>query len=130
MAFFRLIFLSLASTALFAGGLIALNPLNIEPAYARKEKDTAQNMAPGQCSVIIMYGASWCGVCKSREAEMKAQGIAFTEYLVDQDRKAKKIFLRKIKGTELEHYGYPTFEVNSRLYKNYDPSYLVEQSCL
>ncbi len=129
MEFLRLIVFSALFLGLCVGILIWKNPLKSVQSE-QQARNARQTVVGRQCHVIVMYGASWCGVCKMRKQEMTAQHIAFKEYQVDRDPRANDIFLRKIRGTELEHYGYPTFEVNGQLYKNYDPAYLVEQSCL
>ena len=41
---------------------------------------------------VVMYSASWCGVCKRAKAYFQSKSIAFTEYDVDTSAKGKKDF--------------------------------------
>lgn len=46
---------------------------------------------------VIMYGASWCGVCKQARTYFKQHGIRYTEYDVEKSEKGKAGF-KKLKG--------------------------------
>jgi len=37
---------------------------------------------------VELYTTSWCGYCKQAKAFLRSQGIAYTEYDVEQDREA------------------------------------------
>lgn len=34
---------------------------------------------------VVVYGATWCGACRSLEAQLRARGVPFTEVDVDRD---------------------------------------------
>lgn len=39
---------------------------------------------------VIMYSTDWCGVCKRAKKYFKSNNIAFTEYNIDKNAKAKQ----------------------------------------
>lgn len=39
---------------------------------------------------VVMYSASWCGVCAQAKAYMQARGIPYTEHDIDASSKNKK----------------------------------------
>lgn len=41
---------------------------------------------------VLLYGTSWCGYCKQAKAFMQKKGIAFTEYDIEHDARAKQAF--------------------------------------
>jgi glutaredoxin len=41
---------------------------------------------------VVMYSASWCGICKKARAYFEAQSIDFSEYDVDKDPQRKREF--------------------------------------
>lgn len=43
---------------------------------------------------VVMYSASWCGVCKRAAAYFRAEGIPFTEYDVERSAKGRADFRR------------------------------------
>ena len=46
---------------------------------------------------VIMYSASWCGVCKTAKKYFKKNNIKYTEYDIEKSAKGKKDF-KKING--------------------------------
>lgn len=45
---------------------------------------------PGKAKKVVMYSASWCGVCTRAKRFFKAEGIPFRELDVDENSKAKR----------------------------------------
>lgn len=43
---------------------------------------------------VVMYSASWCGVCKQARRYFEQQQIAFTEYDIEQDAKGRTAYRR------------------------------------
>ncbi len=43
---------------------------------------------------IVMYSASWCGVCKRARRYFKANNIPFREYDIERNRRAEREFRR------------------------------------
>jgi glutaredoxin len=43
---------------------------------------------------VVMYSTSWCGYCKKAKRYFRTNGIAFTEYDIENDRRAKSRYDR------------------------------------
>jgi glutaredoxin-like YruB-family protein len=43
---------------------------------------------------VVMYSTGWCGYCKKAKRYFKANGIAYTEYDIEKDRRAKSEYDR------------------------------------
>lgn len=95
----------------------------LTPAYQNLQ------LAEGQCSVLEMYSMSWCGYCRIKREQLQQQNIAFKEYILDEDRAAKRFFKRKMKLMKIRKYGYPTFIINDQFVQNYPVDYLINKSC-
>ncbi|MGD8312585.1 MAG: glutaredoxin family protein [Gammaproteobacteria bacterium] len=49
-------------------------------------------------STIILYSASWCGVCKQARAYFQRQGISYREFDIERTARGREDF-RKLGGT-------------------------------
>jgi glutaredoxin len=63
---------------------------------------------------VMMYSASWCGVCKQARAYFVAKHIPFTEYDVEQSDKGKHDF------AALHGHGVPIILVGNRRMNGFD----------
>ena len=55
---------------------------------------------------VVMYSASWCRYCKKARMYFRSNNIAFTEYDIEKDEKAKKRYKRMgAKGVPVIIYG-------------------------
>jgi len=43
---------------------------------------------------VVMYSASWCGICRQARAYFEGQGIDYNEYDVDTNARGKRDFAR------------------------------------
>lgn len=43
---------------------------------------------------VVMYSTSWCGYCKKARQYFKSKGIAFKEYDIEKNKKAKRKYDR------------------------------------
>ena len=66
---------------------------------------------------IIMYSATWCGVCKTAKKYFKSQGIPFKEYDVEKSAKGRKDFNR------LRGRGVPIILIGKQRMDGFDRSY-------
>lgn len=57
---------------------------------------------------VVMFSASWCGVCKKAKAYFQRNGIPFTEYDIEMGRKGRSLY-RKLGAT-----GVPVILVGKR----------------
>ena len=81
-----------------------------------KEIRTYQRVSYGTSKVdigkkVVMYSASWCGVCKKAKIYFNRKGVRFTEYDIERSTKAKRQF------AQLGAKGVPVIIVgNKRMY--------------
>jgi len=54
--------------------------------------------SPAGSRGVVMYGASWCGVCERARRFFRDQGIPFREHDVERDEAARRE-LERMKGT-------------------------------
>ena len=43
---------------------------------------------------VVMYSASWCGVCKKAKKYFRRNAIPFTEYDIEKSTKAKRMYTK------------------------------------
>jgi len=65
---------------------------------------------------IIMYGAAWCGVCRSARQYLSENGIKYKEYDIDTSSKGKRDY-KNMKGT-----GVPIFLIDGERYNGFSAS--------
>ena len=64
-----------------------------------KSLNTEEDLKPyKKKQKVTMYGASWCGYCKSARAYFKKNKIRYTEYDIDKNANARKRY-EKLGGT-------------------------------
>lgn len=47
---------------------------------------------------VVMYSATWCGVCRKAKAFLQSRAVPFTEYDIETSRKGREDF-RRMRGT-------------------------------
>lgn len=82
--------------------------------------------APPPQAPVIMYSASWCGVCKQARAFLKAQHIAFTEKDIEADPAAGRELQAKLKAAGQAGGGVPVFDVGGQLMSGFDGPRLLK----
>ena len=65
---------------------------------------------------VIMYSASWCGVCKHAKKYFRQQGIAYKEYDIETSAKGRRDFKR------LRGRGVPIILVGKQRMNGFDAS--------
>jgi glutaredoxin len=72
---------------------------------------------------VIMYSLTTCGRCTMKRRELKAAGIPFEEYFIDQDRAAADQLTRKLiaAGGRGGSIGTPVFEINGQIIQGNPP---------
>ena len=84
----------------------------------------AANVTPKQARVI-MYSASWCGVCRKASAFMNENGIAFVEKDIEKDKKAGREYAEKLKRVGKTSAGVPVFDVGGQILTGFDGATLL-----
>ena len=91
----------------------------LEAALAKAQVRPAQ-------AAVIMYSASWCGVCKKAKAFMTKNKIAFVEKDIEKDPKAARELAEKAKKAGVSTNGVPVFDVGGRIIGGFDPNTLLK----
>ena len=52
--------------------------------------EKANTNKTGAHKSVVMFSASWCGVCKKAKKYFRRNGIPFTEYDIEKSKKAKR----------------------------------------
>jgi glutaredoxin len=75
--------------------------------------------ADGQPSVI-MYSLTTCGFCNQKRAQLRAEGIPFVEYFLDQDQERLRELIGKLEAAGMKPggIGTPSFDVNGKILLN------------
>lgn len=68
------------------GSLSIYQAPDIPVTIAMPEKKTSKK--------VVMYSASWCGVCKSARNYMKSNHIRFTEYDIETSERGKRDYAK------------------------------------
>lgn len=71
---------------------LRINTYSAPPVVSRSGPANSSRLVSGQ--TVVMYSASWCGVCKQARNYFHTKGIAFAEYDVETSSKGRRDFRR------------------------------------
>ncbi|MBL4850730.1 MAG: DUF4124 domain-containing protein [Gammaproteobacteria bacterium] len=60
--------------------------------------DQDANNKSANRKTVVMYSATWCGVCKKAKAYFAAEGISYKDYDIENSRKGRADY-KRLKGT-------------------------------
>jgi glutaredoxin len=69
---------------------------------------------------VIMYAASWCGVCKTAKKYFKQQGISYQEYDIETSEQGKRGFAK------LNGKGVPIILVGNQRLNGFNPGHFQQ----
>lgn len=97
---------------------LKINTVKVPKIYHNSSADdyASASGSPAHKKVII-YGATWCGVCKQAKKYFNRQGIPYQEYDVETSAKGRKDF-KRLKGK-----GVPIIFVGKKRMDGFDRSY-------
>ncbi|RZV34978.1 MAG: hypothetical protein EX272_11575 [Chromatiales bacterium] len=73
----------------------------------REAQALALNFDQDGKPIVVMYATDWCGYCKQAREYFRANNIAFVEYDIEKNSKAKRNYdVLKGSGTPLIYQGY------------------------
>lgn len=69
---------------------------------------------------VIMYSQTFCGPCKVKRRQLKAENIPFTEYFIDKDEKRNKEMYALLDKNKMpkSYYGTPMIVLNGEILGN------------
>jgi len=71
-------------------------------------------------SGIVMYKASWCGVCRSASAYLKSRHVPFVEKDVEKEPGASEEMMRKAQSKGLRPQGVPVIDFQGEIMLGFD----------
>ena len=78
---------------------------------------------PASASVVV-YGASWCGVCKTTEAFLREKHVPFVEKDIEKDPAANAEMLQKAQAKGLSPRGVPVIDFRGEILLGFDQARL------
>ena len=69
---------------------------------------------------VVLYGASWCGACRSAAAFLRSQGVAFQERDIERDDAAREEMLQKLRARGMPAGGIPVIDFRGTLVQGFD----------
>jgi glutaredoxin len=93
---------------------VATEIVSVKPNVYESPSIEALGDALEPSPTVVLYSASWCGVCKQARRYFDAQDIAYTEYDVETSTRGKRDFAR------LEAHGVPVILVGRERMNGFD----------
>lgn len=91
-------------------------------AEAAQQAELAQAAGDPADADIIIYGAEWCGACKSAASYLRGRGVAFVERDVEQDPGARAEMQRKAQAAGVRPSGIPVIDFRGTILTGFDRS--------
>lgn len=73
---------------------------------------------------VIVYGASWCGACRSAEAFFRSRGVPFVERDIEREPGAREEMLAKARAAGIDGSSIPVIDFRGTLLRGFDPGRL------
>ena len=80
----------------------------------------ASSAVASATSDVVLYGASWCGACRSAAAFLRAQGVAFQERDIERDDAAREEMVQKLRARGMPAGGIPVIDFRGTLVQGFD----------
>jgi glutaredoxin len=88
---------------------------NVKKLNVRPNVVSNPNRPANTKNTIVMYGASWCGVCKRARRYFKENNIPFKEYDIERSRKGRQEY-NKLNGN-----GVPLIMIGNKRLEGFSP---------
>jgi glutaredoxin len=80
----------------------------------------APEQAPAASGEVIIYGASWCGVCKQAAGYLRAKQVPFVEKDIEREPGARSEMQAKARAQGVSTSGIPVIDVYGKLMGGFD----------
>ena len=77
-------------------------------------------------SEVIIYGADWCGACRSAAAYFRQEGVEFVERNIEQEPGARTEMQRKLRQAGLTSNGIPVIDFRGTILTGFDRARLSQ----
>ncbi|MGD8858683.1 MAG: glutaredoxin domain-containing protein [Myxococcales bacterium] len=81
---------------------------------------------PAQAADVVIYKASWCGVCRSAAAYLRSRGVDFVEKDVEKDPGAQQEMQRKARAAGKTPRGVPVIDFDGEILLGFDKARLAQ----
>jgi glutaredoxin len=97
-------------------------PPPIADTPAPSEPDTT---APGTSALdaeagVVIYGASWCGACRSAAAFLRSRNVEFVERDVEREPGAREAMMQAAQRAGVRPNGIPVIDFRGRVIQGFD----------
>lgn len=76
--------------------------------------------AAGASSDVVLYGASWCGACRSAASFFRSRGVAFVEKDIERDPGAAAELQQKVARAGVRTNGIPVIDFRGTIVPGFD----------
>jgi glutaredoxin len=85
------------------------------------ERLASGRTTPAGSGEVVVYGASWCGVCRQAEAYFRSRNVAFVEKDIEREPGAREEMMRKANAAGISTRGIPVIDVRGTILAGFDP---------
>lgn len=93
-----------------------------EQAVAKVVTSSTDNRASVGADEVIIYKASWCGVCKAAARYLRGKGVPFVEKDIEKEPGAREEMLAKARAQGVNASGVPVLDIKGKLLAGFDPA--------
>ena len=86
--------------------------------------DAPAEAAAAATGDVIVYGASWCGACRSAEAFFRSRGVPFVEKDIEREPGAREEMLAKARAAGIDGSSIPVIDFRGTVLTGFDPGRL------
>jgi glutaredoxin len=96
-------------------------PVPAGPGAAAAPTDTDPSKA-GSRSVVVIYGAEWCGACHDAARYLRRKGIAYVDKDIEKDPAAAREMQQKLAKSGLHEGSIPVIDVRGKVMVGFNPA--------
>jgi glutaredoxin len=89
-------------------------------AVEQAEAPLAAEPAPPANAEVVIYGASWCGACRSAAAFLREREVPFVERDVQREPGAREAMARAARAAGVSPTGIPVIDFRGRIIQGFD----------
>ncbi len=94
------------------------------PAVDTGDDDRGEAVADATDADVIIYGADWCGACRSTASFLRQRHVAFVEKNVERDPSALAEMQAKARRAGINPTGIPVIDFRGTMLTGFDPARL------
>lgn len=95
-------------------------PVSVASRYGLEAEITGTSTVAGKSNGVVVYSASWCGVCKKAKRLLDQWGVRYVEKDVEASRSAQQELAKKAAAAGIRPSGVPVIDVGGILLQGLD----------